>query len=69
MTGLWIKMVILLPILSKSSSNVNIQKLLDAPLPDFSKETPGSPFWTKFGMFLLTTGKVWLIQRRPCIGN
>ena len=43
----------LLPILSKSSSNVNIQKLLDAPLPDFSKETPGSPFWTKFGMFLL----------------
>ena len=43
----------LLPILSKSSSNVNIQKLLDAPLPDFSRETPGSPFWTKFGMFLL----------------
>ena len=43
----------LLPILSKSSSNVNIQKLLDAPLPDFSKETPGSPFWTKFGIFLL----------------
>ena len=42
-----------LPILSKSSSNVKIQELLDAPLPDFSKETPGSPFWTKLGIFLL----------------
>lgn len=42
-----------LPILSKSSSNVKIQQLLDAPLPDFSKETPGSPFWTKLGVFLL----------------
>ena len=57
-----------LPILSKSSSNVKIKKLLDAPLPDFSKETPGSPFWTKLGIFLLKQVRYGLFREDHVAG-
>ena len=41
-----------LPVLSRSSANMKMEKLLNTPMPSFDKETPGSPFWTKFAFFL-----------------
>ena len=41
-----------LPVLSKSSANMKMEKLLNTPMPSFDKETPGSPFWTKLAFFL-----------------
>ena len=41
-----------LPVLSKSSANMKMEKLLDTPMPSFDKSIPGSPFWTKFAFFL-----------------
>ena len=41
-----------LPVLSKSSANMKMEKLLKTPMPSFDKDTPGSPFWTKLAFFL-----------------
>ena len=35
-----------LPVLSKSASKMKIDRLLNTPLPTFSGNSPGSPFWT-----------------------
>ncbi|HII86438.1 MAG TPA: hypothetical protein HA268_00630 [Candidatus Poseidoniaceae archaeon] len=40
-----------LPVLSKSSANMQMEKLLNTPMPSFDKNTPGSPFWTKLAFF------------------
>ena len=40
-----------LPVLSKSSANMQMEKLLNTPMPSFDKATPGSPFWTKLAFF------------------
>jgi 1-acyl-sn-glycerol-3-phosphate acyltransferase len=40
-----------LPVLSKSSANMKMEKLVNTPMPSFDKETPGSPFWTKLAFF------------------
>ncbi|MBJ14149.1 MAG: hypothetical protein CMB70_02115 [Euryarchaeota archaeon] len=40
-----------LPVLSKSSANMQMEKLLNTPMPSFDKNTPGSPFWTKLIFF------------------
>ena len=40
-----------LPVLSKSSANMKMEKLLNTPMPSFDKDTPGSPFWTKLAFF------------------
>ena len=40
-----------LPVLSKSSANMKMEKLLNTPMPSFDKNTPGSPFWTKLAFF------------------
>ena len=40
-----------LPVLSKSSANMQMEKLINTPMPSFDKETPGSPFWTKLAFF------------------
>ena len=43
----------LLPILSKSSSKMKFERLLDHPLPSFEGNNPGSPFWTAIGYYSL----------------
>ena len=43
----------LLPVLSKSATRMKYDKLIKAPLPQFSGEMPGSYFWTNFAYFLL----------------
>ena len=40
-----------LPVLSKSSANMQMERLLNTPMPSFDKATPGSPFWTKLAFF------------------
>ena len=41
-----------LPVLSKHASILEYEKLLDVKPPDFSKRTPGSPFWTRMAYFV-----------------
>ena len=41
-----------LPVLSKSSANMKMEKLLNTPMPSFDKETPGSPFGPNSAFFL-----------------
>lgn len=41
-----------LPELSKHASILEYEKLLDVKPPDFSKKTPGSPFWTRLAYFV-----------------
>ncbi len=43
----------LLPTLSKSSSKMKFERLLDHPLPSFEGNNPGSPFWTAIGYYSL----------------
>ena len=43
----------LLPELSKSATNMKYDKLVNAPLPTFDKNYPGSPFFTELGYFML----------------
>ena len=40
-----------LPVLSKSSANMKMEKLLNTPMPSYDKSTPGSFFWTKLAFF------------------
>ncbi|RAH15452.1 MAG: hypothetical protein CMB56_002930 [Methanobacteriota archaeon] len=41
-----------LPELSKHASVLEYEKLLDVKPPDFSRKTPGSPFWTRLAYFV-----------------
>ena len=43
----------LLPELSASATRMKYDKLMDAPLPKFDKNYPGSPFFTELGYFML----------------
>lgn len=43
----------LLPELSKSATKMKYDKLVNAPLPTFDKNYPGSPFFTELGYFML----------------
>ena len=43
-----------LPVLSKSASMMDYDRLLNTPLPSFKGKTPGSPFFTWLGMSLLS---------------
>lgn len=43
----------LLPELSASATRMKYDKLMDAPLPTFDKNYPGSPFFTELGYFML----------------
>jgi len=43
-----------LPVLSKSASKMDFDRLLQTPLPSFSGNTPGSPLYTWFGMSMLS---------------
>ena len=43
----------LLPELSASATRMKYDKLIDAPLPTFDKNYPGSPFFTELGYFML----------------
>jgi len=43
----------LLPELSSSAKKMNYQKLLQAPLPSYEGNNPGSPFWTNFAYYCL----------------
>ncbi len=43
-----------LPVLSKSASMMNYDRLLNTPLPSFKGNTPGAPFHTWFGMSMLS---------------
>lgn len=42
-----------LPVLSKSSSKLNVEALMSTPLPTFHGSTPGSTFWTWLGVRML----------------
>lgn len=42
-----------LPTLSKSATNMDYERLLNAPLPRFEGNYPGSPFWMEFAYFSL----------------
>ena len=52
----------LLPILSKSATKMNFERLSETPLPYFKGKNPGSPFWTMIGYYSL--GKVMQNQFR-----
>ena len=41
-----------LPLLSKSSANLQIDKLLSTPMPSFDGKTPGSFFWSNFAYWI-----------------
>ena len=43
----------LLPELSRSATKMDYERLVNTPLPTFSKKYPGSPFFMEFGYFLL----------------
>ena len=43
----------LLPELSASASKMKYEKLVNAPLPTFDKDYPGSPFFMELGYFML----------------
>jgi len=43
----------LLPELSASATRMKYDKLVNAPLPTFEKDYPGSPFFTELGYFML----------------
>ena len=43
----------LLPELSRSAAKMDYDRLVNTPLPTFSKRYPGSPFFMEFGYFLL----------------
>ena len=43
----------LLPELSASASKMKYEKLINAPLPTFDKDYPGSPFFMELGYFML----------------
>ena len=41
-----------LPILSASAKKMNIDKLLNAPLPTYDSSVPGSYLWTKIAFWM-----------------
>ena len=52
----------LLPELSASATRMKYDKLIDAPLPTFDKNYPGSPFFTELGYFHAQANNVFSIQ-------
>ncbi|GIR75388.1 MAG: hypothetical protein CM15mP78_00870 [Candidatus Poseidoniales archaeon] len=40
------------PVLSSSAKNMNIEKLLAAPLPTYDSSVPGSFVWTKLAFWM-----------------
>lgn len=58
----------LLPVLSKSATRMKYDKLIKAPLPQFSGEMPGSYFWTHFAYFLLRKVLIGQFKSFECSG-
>ena len=52
----------LLPVLSASATKMNYEKLVNTPLPKFTKNYPGSPFFMEVGYFCLR--RTWKNQFR-----
>ncbi|MED5350388.1 MAG: 1-acyl-sn-glycerol-3-phosphate acyltransferase [Candidatus Thermoplasmatota archaeon] len=59
----------LLPVLSKSATRMKYDKLIKAPLPQFSGEMPGSYFWTNFAYFLLRKVLIGQFKSFECSGT
>lgn len=59
----------LLPELSNSAKKMNYQKLLQAPLPSYEGNNPGSPFWTNFAYFCLRSTFTNIFRTFEVTGN